>query len=163
MSNWAIGIDFVDIPRFRNHPPINNKRFYERVFSIEEKSYCSQYADPFPHYAGIFSAKEAVFKAINSFLPEITLFQIQIIHNEHKKPFVVLLSANSDSQRRENDDIINNGISVQVSITHTNKLACAWALAQRSSFDTKEEPIILDSWSEISQKMQQVIDNEFND
>ncbi len=58
-----IGVDLVEVERLRRaverHPSL-----LERVFTPAERSYCEGRADPLPHYAARFAAKEAAFKAL---------------------------------------------------------------------------------------------------
>jgi holo-[acyl-carrier protein] synthase len=60
-----VGIDIASISRFQ--PYTNNTRdgFITKNFSEEELAYCFSYADPTPHLAGTFAAKEAINKAFN--------------------------------------------------------------------------------------------------
>jgi holo-[acyl-carrier protein] synthase len=39
-------------------------RFEEEVFTPGERDYCRRHADPYPHFAVRFAAKEAVLKAL---------------------------------------------------------------------------------------------------
>ena len=58
-----IGIDIVKISRFRVRKYSSNEKFYEKIFSKIEITYCLKYKDPYPHFAGKFAAKEAIIKA----------------------------------------------------------------------------------------------------
>jgi holo-[acyl-carrier protein] synthase len=57
------GIDLVEVARLRSamerHP-----RFEEEVFTAGERAYCRSLADPWPHFAARFAAKEATLKAL---------------------------------------------------------------------------------------------------
>ena len=57
------GVDLVHVPRLREVME-TNAVFEERVFTPGERSYCRAKADPFPHFAARFAAKEAVLKAL---------------------------------------------------------------------------------------------------
>lgn len=57
------GIDLVHVPRLREVMEAN-PFFEERVFTAGERAYCRAKADPFPHFAARFAAKEAVLKAL---------------------------------------------------------------------------------------------------
>lgn len=60
-----IGIDIIENPRFARamsrHPGL-----VERVFTPEERKYCSSRPNPVQHYAVRFAAKEAVGKALGT-------------------------------------------------------------------------------------------------
>jgi len=64
IENFGIGIDIVDISRFRNQPFEEKKTFYGKIFNEKEIKYCLQFNDPYPHFAGKFAVKEAVIKSI---------------------------------------------------------------------------------------------------
>ena len=59
----AHGIDIVDTEHFRGvlerHP-----EFVTKIFTDSEQEFCDSCADPIPHYAARFAAKEATLKAL---------------------------------------------------------------------------------------------------
>ena len=57
------GIDLVHVPRLREVME-GNPVFEARVFTAGERAYCRGKADPYPHFAARFAAKEAVLKAL---------------------------------------------------------------------------------------------------
>ena len=59
-----VGIDLMEIKRFRNLPNEKHNSFYMKLFTNDELEYCLKYSDPYPHFAGIFAAKEAVIKCL---------------------------------------------------------------------------------------------------
>ncbi|UCG00510.1 MAG: holo-ACP synthase [Candidatus Heimdallarchaeota archaeon] len=156
MSHWSIGIDITDIKRFREYPLSRHSRFYDRVFNEYEFRYCTDHSDPYPHFAGIFAAKEAVFKAVGKFFP-LSLFQISIHHDEKGRP-TVWLEKNDKIPQLENKSQKNfENLVVQVSITHSSALAMAWALAflKTSQNDT------LEGLDRLKGELQREICNEF--
>ncbi len=58
------GIDIVEIPRIRSAVETWGDRFLTRILNPEEISYAKAHAVPYPHYAGRFAAKEAIYKAL---------------------------------------------------------------------------------------------------
>ncbi|HBT81305.1 hypothetical protein A2757_01365 [Candidatus Giovannonibacteria bacterium RIFCSPHIGHO2_01_FULL_48_47] len=60
----GIGADIESIARFRNLPYKENKPFYRKIFTKKELEYCTAKADPYPHFAARFCAKEAGLKAL---------------------------------------------------------------------------------------------------
>ncbi len=75
-----IGIDLIDHFKFIRFNRENHPRFYTRVFTQDELSYCS---GKITRYAGIFAAKEACFKALSGFGTTF-LSQFEIIHIDGK-------------------------------------------------------------------------------
>jgi holo-[acyl-carrier protein] synthase len=62
----GIGIDIVDITRINNLLQKYGRRFLERVFSLEEITYCMKRYDSATCLAGRFAVKEAAFKALSA-------------------------------------------------------------------------------------------------
>ena len=156
LSHWSIGIDITEIERFRVHSQLKHPHFYERIYDKYELKYCTNHSDPYPHFAGIFAAKEAAFKAINKFLP-LSFSQISIHHDEKGRPIVYL----------EKNEIISHdedvwlkkieNLEVQVSITHSSNLALAWALV----FIKTSQNDILEGLDKFKAELQKEIGNEF--
>jgi len=72
---FGIGIDIVDIDRFKKIPYKSNKNFYKKIFTTSEIKYCLKFKEPYKHFAGKFAIKEAVKKSISknpSFLDIVT-------------------------------------------------------------------------------------------
>ncbi len=62
----GIGVDITEIARLRTAMQRHKGGFARRVFTPAEQQYCDAHADPAPHYAARFAAKEALFKAIGT-------------------------------------------------------------------------------------------------
>lgn len=60
----GVGIDIIEIERFRSVLKKRNDHFFKKMFSDAERKYCFSYADPAPHFAGTFAGKEAASKAL---------------------------------------------------------------------------------------------------
>lgn len=156
LTYWSIGIDIVEIQRFRSYPLLDYPRFYERVFDEYEFQYCTRHSDPYPHFAGIFAGKEAVLKAINKLFP-ISLSEIFIHHDDTGRPVVWLEKNENSPKSREKWFINNQNLEVQVTITHSSDLALAWALIFTNN--SRNDPFrILDK---LKAELQREIENEF--
>tara|TARA_B100000029_G_scaffold72758_1_gene64539 strand:+ start:26 stop:370 length:345 start_codon:yes stop_codon:yes gene_type:complete len=81
-----IGIDLVDIDRFRKKEYGKNKIFYEKIFSKSEIKYCLSFKNKSEHFAGKFAIKEAVKKSIKE---KISFTEIVTSHN-NSKPKIIL-------------------------------------------------------------------------
>jgi holo-[acyl-carrier protein] synthase len=157
MVQWSIGIDIVEIKRFRAFPMFTHKRFYERVFNTYEYQHCLQFPDPYPHFAGLFTAKEAVFKALNKFIT-CYLSEISIYHNIKGRPRVLLRKNKSSSQMDEKicSDNVDN-LDIEVSISHSDDLAFSWAVV----FDNSNSNNFFGFKDEFLSEIEHVIKNEF--
>jgi holo-[acyl-carrier protein] synthase len=119
----GMGIDIVDIPRFRKTLASRGKRFIDRIFLPGEKKYCRAKARPWIHYAGRFAAKEAVAKAFGTGIGgKISWRDIEIISADLKAP-VVKLSLRAQKLARQ-----RRIRRVFISISHTRAYTTAAAL-----------------------------------
>ena len=79
------GIDLVHVPRLREVIE-GNPAFEAGVFTEGERAYCRRRADPWPHFAARFAAKEAVLKALHRGLstegPDRALLEIEVAREE---------------------------------------------------------------------------------
>ena len=79
-----VGIDLIQIDRFKKIPYSKNESFYKKNFSNEEIKYCLKFSEPYKHFAGKFAIKEATIKSIEK---KIRLVDI-ITFYENEKPSV---------------------------------------------------------------------------
>jgi holo-[acyl-carrier protein] synthase len=112
MGVRAIGIDAVDIARFRTVLKAKKARFLDTTFSPIERKYCTSFRDSAPHFAGTFAAKEAVVKALGGF--HSPLGELEIRREKSGQPSVWIRGKRSTK--------------ILVSITHTSTLASAVAV-----------------------------------
>ena len=67
MSRIAgLGMDLADMERVRQALRKNGEAFALRICTPDEWAYCRKHADPVPHLAARFAAKEAVAKALGT-------------------------------------------------------------------------------------------------
>lgn len=112
MNIEGVGIDLVDISCFEPFQQDKEHAFLKKVFSDVERAYCFTYKEPASHLAGTFAAKEAVSKALG-----VSLF-----------PFAEIEIRRMESGAPE---VWHKGkkLSVKISISHTDTLATAIAVA----------------------------------
>jgi len=121
---WDIGVDIVEVDRFRRIIYPDNRRFYDEIFTPREIDYCSSFKDPAKHFAATFAGKEAVYKALSKYL-DIKLSEIEILRDEKGAP-QVNLKINSDDRVKNMKRIIFS-LDVKVSLSHTSSYAIAFA------------------------------------
>lgn len=109
-SNLNVGIDLFEIERLRSKPFEKNKSLYAKIFHTDEIDYCLRFSDPYPHFAGIFAAKEAIIKCY----PEKIFFNNIVIDRKNNKIPLAKILDNKNSQ-------------ISISISHTSKLVTAIA------------------------------------
>ena len=66
MKILGIGVDVVEIARIAASIERHGERFLARLFTEEERSYCSSSRFPERFFAGRFAAKEAISKALGT-------------------------------------------------------------------------------------------------
>ena len=63
--NEGIGIDIVDINKFKKITYSSKPHFYEKLFLKSEIDYCLRFKNSAERFAGKFAAKEAVLKSVS--------------------------------------------------------------------------------------------------
>ena len=107
--NVGVGIDIVEINRFKQRPYPTNQSFYTKIFSEDEINYCLKFSDPYPHFAGKFTIKESVIKSIPIKIQPHDI----ITSHKNSKPIVKL----KPSRLKDYNFL--------VSVSHENKFAIA--------------------------------------
>ena len=111
----GIGIDIVDISRFRKKKFQKNLNFYRKILSESEIKYCTKFKSPYEHFAGKFALKESVIKSI----PDKTSFlDIQTSHSKYG-PTIRLLGKKAKKY------------SFLCSVSHEKKFAIAVVISSR--------------------------------
>jgi len=83
----GIGIDTVEIARFRRFLDEGNQAILARIFTEPERGKCNARKDAASCYAARFAAKEAFLKALGSGLRDgISWHDMEIVNNESGKP-----------------------------------------------------------------------------
>ncbi|KAK5998240.1 Fatty acid synthase subunit alpha [Cladobotryum mycophilum] len=120
-KNSNIGVDVEDISAI----PIENNTFLERNFTAEEIAYCQAAPSPQSSFAGRWSAKEAVFKAlgVESKGAGAGLKDIEVLKDKTGAPVVQLHGDAATAAKKA-------GVKeVTVSISHSETQAVAVAVA----------------------------------
>ena len=116
MNNaFGIGIDIVNISRFKNKPLKTNLDFYKKIFLEDEIEYCKKFKSPYEHFAGKFAIKEAVIKSIDE---KILPLDIEISY-KNSKPQIKLKKFHSK-------------YSFKISMSHEKDYAIAISIALRN-------------------------------
>lgn len=86
-SVLGIGNDIIEIDRIRLGIKKHGVKFLDRLFTAKEQQYCLEHKDPTPRFAGRFSAKEAIVKALGVGFGELVSWRdIEILANEKGRP-----------------------------------------------------------------------------
>jgi holo-[acyl-carrier protein] synthase len=125
---FGTGIDILDIDRMRKQMSESNERFFEMLFTENEKQYCRQGTHlnvQAQRFAGRFAAKEAFLKALGTGLRDgIRWLDIEIRNDELGKPFFHL---SNEALNKSKDAGIQR---LHVSITHSRTYAAAMVILE---------------------------------
>ncbi|MCX6946044.1 MAG: holo-ACP synthase [Verrucomicrobiota bacterium] len=87
----GLGADLIEVERVRGVLERQGPRFLERVFTDEERAYCSAMAHPHKHYAARFAAKEAVAKCFTTGIgAELGWRSVSVYHGARHEPLIRL-------------------------------------------------------------------------
>jgi holo-[acyl-carrier protein] synthase len=81
------GVDIIEISRIQKAIERWGEDFLNHVFTSEEISHAQKFKFPYPHYAGRFAAKEAVFKALGN--KDIGWKDLRIANDGQGKPYCI--------------------------------------------------------------------------
>ncbi len=122
-----IGCDYVEIERIRLVLERHGDRFLDRVFTEEERAYCTRMAHPHKHLAARWAAKEAVSKTFTTGIgPELGWKSVSIYHGLRSEPLVRLDDKGTALLQRV------NATHVLVSLSHSDTAAMAVAALVRA-------------------------------
>lgn len=114
----GIGNDIVEIARIEK--AIQNESFKKRVYTVAEIEFIEKKgAGKMASYAGRFSAKEAISKAMGTGVRGFNLRDIEILNDELGKPVVIFKNGLEEKMK---------GKKVELSISHSKEYATAVAI-----------------------------------
>lgn len=111
----GIGIDIVEVERFKGALRRRGERFLERLFTDRELFYSRGKRLPEVHLAARFAAKVSVKKAFGA---PLRFREVEILNEASGRPVVEAKA-------------LGKGLKVSVSITHDGGLAVAKAVIER--------------------------------
>ena len=117
----GIGNDIIEIERIEK--AILKEGFKNKVYTERELENIEKRGNRTETYAGIFSAKEAISKAIGTGVREFSLIDLEILNDDLGKPYVVV--------SEKLDKILKNkkeSYQIEISISHSKKYAIAMAI-----------------------------------
>lgn len=113
IENFSVGVDIVDIIRFKKKKFSSNNIFYRKIFTESEIEYCTKFKDSYRHFAVKFAIKEAVIKAIDEKLNFLDI----ISDHKNKKPIVKITNKNQ--------------YFFKVSVSHEENIAIAIVICEK--------------------------------
>lgn len=86
---YGMGVDIVRISRMKDADEKWGRKFFEKILTDDEISYCYGKTIPYPSLAVRFAAKEALIKAIGSEIP-VNMKHVTVVNDERGKPEIVV-------------------------------------------------------------------------
>ena len=117
----GIGNDIIEIERIEK--AISKESFKNKVYTQRELENIEKRGDRVETYAGIFSAKEAISKAIGTGVREFSLTDLEILNDDLGKPYVVVSEKLDKILKTKKEDY-----QIEISISHSRKYATAMAI-----------------------------------
>lgn len=109
------GVDIIEIARVEHAVKRWGQYFLDHIFTKDEIEYAAKHRYPFPHYAGRFAAKEAIFKALGD--RHVTWKDLNILNDHEGKPYCILNKAGFTDK-------------ILLSISHSRDYAIAQAIIE---------------------------------
>ena len=117
----GIGNDIIEIERIEK--AISKESFKNKVYTQRELENIEKRGDRVETYAGIFSAKEAISKAIGTGVREFSLTDLEILNDDLGKPYIVVSEKLDKIIKSKKEDY-----QIEISISHSKKYATAIAV-----------------------------------
>ena len=117
----GIGNDIIEIERIEK--AISKEGFKNKIYTQRELENIKKRGNRAETYAGVFSAKEAISKAIGTGVREFSLTDLEILHEDLGKPYVVISEKLDKIIKSKKEDY-----QIEISISHSKKYAIAMAI-----------------------------------
>ena len=117
----GIGNDIIEIERIEK--AISKEGFKNKIYTQRELENIKKRGNRVETYAGVFSAKEAISKAIGTGVREFSLTDLEILNDDLGKPYVVVSEKLDKIIKSKKEDY-----QIEISISHSKKYAIAMAI-----------------------------------
>ena len=117
----GIGNDIIEIERIEK--AISKEGFIAKVYTQREIENIVKRGNRAETYAGIFSAKEAISKAIGTGVREFSLTDLEILNDDLGKPYVIVSDKLNKIIQRKKENY-----QIEIAISHSKKYATAMAI-----------------------------------
>ncbi|ATV58755.1 holo-ACP synthase [Fusobacterium pseudoperiodonticum] len=117
----GIGNDIIEIERVEK--AISKEGFIAKVYTQREIENIIKRGNRTETYAGIFSAKEAISKAIGTGVREFALTDLEILNDDLGKPYVIVSDKLNKIIQRKKENY-----QIEIAISHSKKYATAMAI-----------------------------------
>ena len=123
MHLFGIGIDVVEVERVSSSIDEFGEKFLNRIFTEQERKYCSAQKRPAIHYAARFAAKEAVAKAFGTGIGKnLSWLDVEVVRQASGEPMIELSGEGAVFAKEKNI------ADIKISLTHAEHYAAANAV-----------------------------------
>ena len=124
----GLGLDIVSIDRVGKLVDSCEDQELERLFSPRERAYCESMAQPHPHFAARFAAKEAFVKALGTGMTAgLRWCDVEIVRHGSGRPELALKGQAAARMAALGAD------KVHVSLSHDTRQAVAIVVLEKMS------------------------------
>ena len=117
----GIGNDIIEIERIEK--AISKEGFKNKIYTQRELENIKKRGNRAETYAGVFSAKEAISKAIGTGVREFSLTDLEILNDDLGKTYVVVSEKLDKIIKSKKEDY-----QIEISISHSKKYAIAMTI-----------------------------------
>ena len=117
----GIGNDIIEIERIEK--AILKEGFKNKLYTERELENILKRGNRVETYAGIFSAKEAISKAIGTGVRNFALTDLEILNDELNKPYVIISERLDKILKSKSENY-----KIEISISHSKLYATAVAI-----------------------------------
>ncbi|PGH24326.1 holo-ACP synthase [Fusobacterium animalis] len=117
----GIGNDIIEIERIEK--AISKEGFKDKIYTQRELENIKKRGNRAETYAGVFSVKEAISKAIGTGVREFSLTDLEILNDDLGKPYVAVSEKLDKIIKSKKEDY-----QIEISISHSKKYAIAMAI-----------------------------------
>jgi len=111
MSIVGVGVDMVSVNELRERIQ-KNPALVRHIFTASEREWCEAYHDPAERYAGRFAAKEALYKALPTYIQnQIDWLDVEVIPSTNGKPEIYLSEMLQERLKTTNIGLVFSSIS----------------------------------------------------
>ena len=111
----GVGVDIVDVERFKKAAKKRGEGFYRRLFTGVELDYCMSKRFPERHLAARFAAKVSLFKATGK---RLRFREVEVANSPDGTPFLRVLDGGPV------------GVDYRLTLSHTGRLAVACIIVE---------------------------------
>ncbi len=121
----GIGVDIIEIDRIKSSIEKFGDAFLKKIFTDGEIEYCRDKGSKYTHYAGRFAAKEAVYKAMSQFIPDLWWKDIEVINDDQGRPSIRKFG--------KIQEFLGKNYELMISISHSHRDAVCYAVLQNKT------------------------------